>query len=83
MVQSKRFELKRDEVTGWWRKLHNEELHYLYSFPSIIRMIKSRKMRWVAHVAKMGEGRVGVLIGYWWEIWYQIHHWEARMYVDV
>jgi hypothetical protein len=46
---------KRDEVWGGWRKLHNEELHNLYSFPSIIRMIKSRKMRWAGHVARMGE----------------------------
>jgi hypothetical protein len=41
----------RDEVTGEWRKLHNEELHNLYSSPSIIRMIKSRRMRWAGHVA--------------------------------
>jgi hypothetical protein len=45
------FLLKRDEVTGGWRKLHNEELRDLYSSPSIIRIIKSRKMRWVGHVA--------------------------------
>jgi hypothetical protein len=42
-------------VTGGWRKLHNEELHNLYSFPSIIGMIKSRRMRWAGHVARMGE----------------------------
>jgi hypothetical protein len=42
---------KRDEVTGDWRKLHNEEIHTLYSSASIIRMIKSRRMRWVDHVA--------------------------------
>jgi hypothetical protein len=42
---------KRDEVTGGWRKLHNEELHNMYSSPSIIRMIKSRRMRWTGHVA--------------------------------
>jgi hypothetical protein len=47
---------KRDEVTGDWRKLHNEELHILYSFPNIIRQIKSRRMRWAGHVA-MGEVR--------------------------
>jgi hypothetical protein len=46
---------KRDEVTGDWRKLHNEELHNLYSSPSIIRMIKSRRMRWARNVARMGE----------------------------
>jgi hypothetical protein len=45
------FGLKKDEVTGGWRKLHNEELHNLYTLPSIIRMIKSRRMRWVGHVA--------------------------------
>jgi hypothetical protein len=43
------------EVTGGWRKLHNEELHNLYSSPSIIRMIKSRTMRWAGHVTRMGE----------------------------
>jgi hypothetical protein len=52
---------KRDEVTGDWRKLHNEELHNLYSSPSIIRMIKSRRVRCAAHVARMGTRRV------WWE----------------
>jgi hypothetical protein len=47
----------RDEETGGWRKLHNEELHKLYSSPSIIRIIKSRRMRWAAHVARMWEKR--------------------------
>jgi hypothetical protein len=42
---------KQDEVTGGWRKLHNEELHILYSSPNIIRMIKSRRMSWAGHVA--------------------------------
>jgi hypothetical protein len=46
---------KRDELTGDWRKLHNEELHNLYSSPSIIRMIKSRRMRWAGHVTRMRE----------------------------
>jgi hypothetical protein len=48
---------KRDRVTGGWKKLHNEELHNLYSSPSIIRIIKSRMMRWAGHVARMGEKR--------------------------
>jgi hypothetical protein len=56
---------KRDEVTGDWRKLHSEELHNLYSSPNIIRMIKSRRVRWVRHLARMG--RRGMYIGFWWE----------------
>jgi hypothetical protein len=56
---------KRDGVTGEWRKLHNEELHNLYSFPDIIRQVKSRRMRWVGHVTSMGEERkvYKVLVG--------------------
>jgi hypothetical protein len=49
---------KRDGVTGGWRKLHNEELHHLYSSPSIIRIIKSRRMRWAEHVAQMWKRNV-------------------------
>jgi hypothetical protein len=48
---------KRDEVTGEWRKLHNEELNDLYSLPNIVRVVKSRRMRWAGHVARMGEER--------------------------
>jgi hypothetical protein len=48
---------KRDEVMGEWRKLHSGELHNLYSSTDIIRQIKSRRMRWAGHVARMGEGR--------------------------
>ena len=51
------FGRKRDEVTGGWRKLHNEELGDLYSLPNIVRVVKSRRMRWAGHVACMGEGR--------------------------
>jgi len=47
---------KRDEVTGEWRKLHNEELRDLYSLPNIVQVVKSR-MRWAGNVARMGEGR--------------------------
>jgi hypothetical protein len=49
----------RDEVTAEWRKLHNEELNDLYSSPNIIRVTKSRRMRWAGHVARMGRGEVG------------------------
>ena len=45
---------KRDEVTGEWRKLHKEELNDLYSLPNIVRVVKSRRMRWAGHVARMG-----------------------------
>jgi hypothetical protein len=48
---------KRDEVTGEWRKLHNGELHNLYSSRDIIRQIESRRMRWAGYVARMGEGK--------------------------
>ena len=51
------FGLKRDRVTGEWRKLHNEELNDLYCSPNIVRVIKSRRMRWMGHVARMAEGR--------------------------
>ncbi|KAJ4445566.1 hypothetical protein ANN_12246 [Periplaneta americana] len=56
-VLRKIFGAKRDEVTGEWRKLHNTELHALYSSPDIIRNIKSRRLRWAGHVARMGESR--------------------------
>jgi len=48
---------KRDEVIGEWRKLHNEELSDLYSLPNIVRVVKSGRMGWAGHVARMGEGR--------------------------
>jgi hypothetical protein len=59
------FGLNREEVMVEWRKLHNEELNGLYSLPNILRMIKSRRLRWAGHVARMGEGRVmyRVLVG--------------------
>jgi hypothetical protein len=48
---------KRNEVTGGWRKLHNDEFNDLYCPPNIVRVIKSRRMRWAAHVARMGKRR--------------------------
>jgi hypothetical protein len=64
-VLRKIFGPKRDEVTGGWRKLHNGELRDLYSSPSIITVIKSRRMRWAGHVARMGEKRTAyrLLVG--------------------
>jgi hypothetical protein len=56
---------KRDEVISEWRKLHKEELNNLYHSPSIVRVIKSRRMRWAEHVARMGERRIQ---GFGWEI---------------
>jgi hypothetical protein len=57
ILHSLLFGPKRDEVTGGWRKLHNEELSDLYSLPNIVRVVKSRSMRQVGHVARMGERR--------------------------
>ena len=64
-VLRKVFGPKRDDVTGEWRKLHNEEPGELYSLPNIVRVVRSRRMRWARHVARMGEGRDvhSVLVG--------------------
>jgi len=65
MVLRRIFGPRRDEVTGKWRRMHNEELNYLYPSPNIVRVIKSRRMRWAGHVARMGEesGVYRVLVG--------------------
>jgi hypothetical protein len=65
MVLRRIFGPRRDEVTGEWRRVRDEELSNLYSSPNIVRMIKSRRMRWAGHVARMGEerGAYRVLVG--------------------
>ena len=63
MVLRRMFGPRSDEVTGEWRRLHNEELNDLYSSPNIVRVIKSRRMRWAGHVAHMGGGPYRVLVG--------------------
>jgi hypothetical protein len=67
---------KRDELTGGWRKLHNEKLYNLYASQSIIRIIKSRRMRWARHVAQMGNKRN--TYRYWWESQKEGGHWEDQ-----
>ena len=64
---------KRDEITGEWRKLHNEELNNLYYSHSIVRVIKSRRMRWAGHVARMGRGEA--CTGFWWRNLREGDHW--------
>ena len=69
------FGLKRDEITGEWRKLHKEELNDLNSSHKIVQVIKSRRMRWAGHVARRG-GRVEVYTGFWWGNLKERHHLE-------
>jgi len=64
---------RRDEVTGEWRRMHNEELNDLYPSPNIVRLIKSRRMRWAVHVTSMGEERG--CIGSWWGNRTERDHW--------
>jgi hypothetical protein len=64
---------KRDEVTGEWRKLHNEELNDLYSLPNFVRVVKSRRMRWAGHVAR--KGRIEVCTRCWCRSLRERDHW--------
>jgi hypothetical protein len=64
---------KRDEVTGEWRKFHNGKLHDLKSLPNLVRVIKSRIMRWAGHVGR--RGRKEACIGLWWGNLRNIEHW--------
>ena len=73
MLLRRIFGPRRDEVTGEWRKLHNEELSDLYASPNIVRVIKSRRMRWAGHVARMWEERGR--IGSWWGNRRERDHW--------
>ena len=73
MVLRRIFGRRRDEVPGEWRRLHNEELNDLYSSPNIVRVIKSIRMRWAGHVARMGEERGR--IGSWWGNRRERDHW--------
>jgi hypothetical protein len=82
------FGSERDQVTREQRKLHNEKLHNLYSSSNIIRQIKSRRMRWVGHVARMGEERkvYGVLVGKpegKRPLGRQKHRWEGGIRMDL
>jgi len=79
MVLRRIFGPRRDEVTGEWRRLQKEELSDLYSSPNKVREIKSRRMRWVGHVARMGEERR--CIGSWWGNRRGRDHWQD-VYVD-
>ena len=79
---------KRNEVTGEWRKLHNEELSDMYSLPNIVRVVKSRRMKWAGHVARMGEGRgvYRVLVGKPEEkrtLGRPRHRWENNIRMDL
>jgi len=74
MLLRRIFGLKSDEVTGEWKRVHNEELNHLYPSPNFVRVIKSRRMRWAGHVARMGDERG--CIGFWWGNRMEGDHWR-------
>jgi hypothetical protein len=69
---------KRNDLTGEWRKLQNDKLYDLYS-PNIVRVIKSRRMRWVWHVASMGIKEVHIRTGFWWESLSERDQWKTHV----
>jgi len=73
MVLRRIFGPRRDEVTGEWRRLHNDELNDLYTSPNIVRVIKSRRIRWAGYLVRMGEERG--CTGYWWGSRMEGDHW--------
>jgi hypothetical protein len=73
-VLRRMFGPKGDEVTGVWRKLHNEEFHYLYSSPTIVQVIKSRRMKWAEHIARLGREEAYTWVG--WGILRKRDHWK-------
>ena len=77
---------KWDEVTGEWRKLYNEELRDLYPLPNTVRVVKSRRMRWAGHVARMGRGVHRVLVGKpegKRPLWRPRRRWEDNIKMDL
>jgi len=70
---------KRNKVTREWRKLHSGDLDDLYCSPNIFQVIKSRRMRWAGHVARMGEGRGEAYTEFWWGDLRERDHWGDRL----
>jgi hypothetical protein len=74
---------KKDEIIGGWRKLHNEEIHNFLSSPNIIRIIKSRRVRWAEHIARI-EANKNACICPWWEVQKERDYWEdLDVYIGV
>ena len=87
MVLRRIFGSRRDEVTVEWRRLYDEELNDFYSSPNIVRVIKSRRMRWAGHVARMGEER-GCIVSWWGNrreppLWRRRRRWVDNIRMDL